>query len=277
MEIRPLIRLITPSLILFLLTPCICFCWGRNAHRLISKKATERERYKEENFFTRNRKKIKKLASAADQRKLRQRGEAIKHYINVESFPLPLKELLSYDYASLKKRLGYRKLRSMGTLPWSITYTRRRLTSALKNKDTTLAILLAADLGHYVADLCQPLHVTKYFDGRGRENRGIHKNFETRLFNRLQTEIKIIPFSMEYLPNNEFVFYKYIEDNLKKIEIIFKKDLLARQKDPLMDEVYYAELKVTLGKMLKTSIQQATELLAKIYFSIQQDLATQKN
>ncbi|MFC1746375.1 hypothetical protein ACFL35_20450 [Candidatus Riflebacteria bacterium] len=154
----------------------------------------------------------------------------------------------------------------------AIVSTRQKLCNAIQNGNTRFAIQLAADLGHYIGDLCQPLHVSKFYDGKSQSARGIHKSFEVILFNQLEKDIKILPFSMEYIPNRETAFHKYIESGLAEIENIFQADLKARKIAPIRGELYFKSLKASLAKMLQKRIQLATELLAGVYYSILQDL-----
>ena len=48
---------------------------------------------------------------------------------------------------------------------------------------------VAGILGHYVADLSQPLHVTENYDGQMTGQKGIHEFFETTLVNEAYPEI----------------------------------------------------------------------------------------
>lgn len=51
-------------------------------------------------------------------------------------------------------------------------------------------LVTAGVLGHYVADLAQPLHVTNNYDGQLTEQKGIHYWFEGNIIDQLYPEIK---------------------------------------------------------------------------------------
>src|SRR3989344_4546454 len=48
---------------------------------------------------------------------------------------------------------------------------------------------LAGEMGHYIGDLSQPLHVTENYDGQDTEQRGIHHFFEETVVEELYPDI----------------------------------------------------------------------------------------
>lgn len=56
-------------------------------------------------------------------------------------------------------------------------------------------LVYAGTLGHYVADLAQPLHVTENYDGQMTEQKGVHHWFEESVIDELYPEIKTEAFN----------------------------------------------------------------------------------
>ena len=53
-----------------------------------------------------------------------------------------------------------------GIVPWQVATMKNQLTAAFRAGDTDRILYLAADLGHYVADACVPLHTTRNYNGQ---------------------------------------------------------------------------------------------------------------
>lgn len=56
-------------------------------------------------------------------------------------------------------------------------------------------IMTAGIMGHYVADLAQPLHVTENYDGQLTEQKGVHHWFEEEVVDQLYPDIKTDAFN----------------------------------------------------------------------------------
>jgi hypothetical protein len=59
------------------------------------------------------------------------------------------------------------------------------MSGAMRDGEWTNAVRFAGALGHYVADLHQPLHCTENFDGRETGNDGIHLRWESEMPTRI--------------------------------------------------------------------------------------------
>ena len=106
-------------------------------------------------------------------------GEARKHYINLEDYQ-EKGEIPAY-WREAVERYDDDFLHAYGTLPWHLTYMKRRLTFAFQAKDVAQILRLSADIGHYMADAHVPLHTTSNYDGQLTDQQGIHALWETRL------------------------------------------------------------------------------------------------
>lgn len=96
-------------------------------------------------------------------------------------------------------------------------------------------LLTAGVLGHYIADLAQPLHVTENYDGQKNKQRGVHKWFEEHALDHLYPEIHKMVY--EKMKSEWEIFHKenekqsvfelsrkLSENSFKKIEELLKKD-----------------------------------------------------
>ncbi len=68
-----------------------------------------------------------------------------------------------------------------GIVPYHLQAMQRRLTNAFKNQDLDQVLRLSAEMGHYVADACVPLHTTSNYNGQLTNQVGIHAFWESRI------------------------------------------------------------------------------------------------
>jgi len=85
-------------------------------------------------------------------------------------------------YADAVARMGGEdSLLRHGIVPWQVARMERQLQAAFAAHDADQVLRLAADLGHYVADACVPLHTTRNYNGQLTGQTGIHSLWESRL------------------------------------------------------------------------------------------------
>ena len=59
----------------------------------------------------------------------------------------------------------------------------------LKNKDIPRFVCASGILSHYVGDACQPLHISRFYDGNDQQSKGVHAKYETNMLDKYSTEI----------------------------------------------------------------------------------------
>lgn len=72
-------------------------------------------------------------------------------------------------------------LSSHGIVPYHLQSMQRRLTNAFREGDYDRIMRLSAEMGHYVADACVPLHTTSNYNGQQTDQVGIHAFWESRI------------------------------------------------------------------------------------------------
>ncbi|MDD2716043.1 MAG: S1/P1 nuclease [Candidatus Wallbacteria bacterium] len=131
----------------------------------------------------RNHEKISFLSALVDDVKKVRADEYPRHFLDFENFPdlgmgLPSKE-------EFYKKYSREFITKNGNLPYAIEDEYAALVDCLKRKDYQSAQQHLGFLSHYCGDLFQPLHMTNYFDGYNRKQRGIHSAFESGLADAL--------------------------------------------------------------------------------------------
>jgi len=128
---------------------------------------------------------------------------------------------ISQNYDSVLALHGSTWVIKQGTLPWAIIIWEDSLKHMFQQRNWSMAMQLSADLGHYVGDAHQPLHITSNYDGKATNQKGVHSRYETDLVGRYQSSIYYSNDSASYvgnISNNVFDFiytdYKYVDSVL---------------------------------------------------------------
>lgn len=168
-------------------------------------------------------------ASDADERKGWDPTEAPKHYIDIDNYPEFIETgTIPQDFDSLVAIHGYSFVIDQGILPWAIINTADSLETAFEANDMHKAMLLAADLGHYVGDSHQPLHITRNYNGQYTNQTGVHSRYESNMINTFQNEIVYTGDSLQYIDNLPDYVFNMIYDNYQYVDSVLYADSVAQ-------------------------------------------------
>ena len=167
--------------------------------------------------------------SDADYRKSSDPTEAPKHYIDIDNYAEFISNgYISQSFDSLVLQHGYSFVMDQGILPWAIMKTFDSLQTAFQNNQFHKAMLLAADLGHYVGDMHMPLHITRNYNGQYTGQTGIHSRFESNMINTYNAQIIYSGDSLIYINDiSDFVF-DLLYNNYNYVDSVLKADSLAK-------------------------------------------------
>jgi hypothetical protein len=165
-------------------------------------------------------------ASDADNRKGNDPTEGPKHFIDIESYPSF--QNLTPNLDSLIALYGASNVTTIGILPWATVRTYDSLVTSLKRGAFASAESIAADLGHYVGDGHQPLHVTVNYDGQNSGNGGIHSRYETTMINAYTSQLFITPVPAVYVRNRFAYVMAYLLVSNSLVDSILLADDGAR-------------------------------------------------
>jgi len=241
--------------------------WGSVGHSLINRNATKH--FPEEiNTFKSWAEFLALHASDADYRKSSDPNEGNKHFIDIDNYPEFFNGTFPRSIDTLIARYGWNYVWQQGILPWATKYTLDSLTAAFQRKDWNKAKLTAADLGHYVADAHQPLHITRNYDGQYTNQRGIHSRYETQMVNRYQSQFSFTPNPAFYVNNPiEFIF-DYIFESYSFLDDLLLADSIAKATaGNVNSDLYYTTLWNLTGTFTKYLFQKASERLASLFYT----------
>ena len=155
--------------------------WGSTGHKIINSNITKcfphSMTYPSDWSFN-----LTNHVSDADNRKGSDPNESPKHFIDIDYYPEFVSHgFINQSYDTNVQIHGSAYVIKQGTLPWAIQWTVDSLRTAFVQRDWNKAMLLSADLGHYVGDGHQPLHITANYDGKITHQKGVHSRYETNL------------------------------------------------------------------------------------------------
>lgn len=217
--------------------------WGNVGHKIINYN-TILTAYPTINFWNTWVDSLRAHASDADNRKQNDPTEGPKHYIDIDNYPeFIANKKISQSFDSLVALHGYNFVMDQGILPWAIINTVDSLTIAFSNNDLHKAMLITADLGHYVGDACMPLHITRNYNGQYSGQSGVHSRYESNMIGTYSSQISYSGDSLSYIENvSEFTF-QMIYQNYVYVDSVLKCDSIAKAfTGSTSSSAYYAKL-----------------------------------
>jgi hypothetical protein len=166
--------------------------------------------------------------SDADKRKSWDPSEKPKHYIDIDDYP----EFLQFGkipqtYDSVVALHGESFVLDKGTLPWATLIAFDSLKSCFQRMDWNKAGLFAADLGHYVADGHQPLHITRNYNGQYSGQKDIHYRYESQMIGNYLDQIAYPDDSAFQIQDISGYVFSYIYFNYKDLDSLLMADSAA--------------------------------------------------
>ena len=172
-------------------------------------------------------------ATRPDSRRMVVPGEAPKHFLDVDRYGDSAAYKLPRTYADAVARYGEDSLLRHGIVPWNVMRMKNQLTAAFKAKDTDHILSLSADLGHYLADACVPLHTTRNYNGQLTGQRGIHGLWESRLPELLSADYDLFSGKAQYIERPTDAIWAAVIRSHAAVDsvLLFEKQLTAQVSD----------------------------------------------
>lgn len=161
--------------------PSAARAWGFYAHQLINRQAVFTLPPEMIGFYKRHIAYLTEQAVAPDKRRYAVPEEGARHFIDLDVYGDSAAYKLPRRWEEAVQQLSPDTLQRHGIVPWHIGLMQYQLTEAFRQHDVTRILRLSAELGHYVADACVPLHTTHNYNGQFTGQRGIHGLWESRL------------------------------------------------------------------------------------------------
>ncbi len=237
--------------------------WGRTGHLIINKNAVQ---FFPVNFNFNWMQQLGDHASDADYRKSSDPNEAPKHYIDIDSYQSFVdSNKIIQDYDSIVSVFGLSKVIDIGILPWTIINTTDSLQAAFEREDYNKAVLIAADLGHYVGDAHMPLHITKNYNGQLTNQYGVHSRYESDMIDKYFSQINYPSDSIPFVDNVSDYVFNMIYGNYIYVDSVLNADKEATTfAGNTNSDQYYQKLWELSGDFTIRLFKHASKALAEL-------------
>lgn len=234
--------------------------WGWNSHEYINEHAVD---YlpREMSVFQEHRDYLREHSTDPDADAL----PGFYHYIDIDYYPEFFTGTLPHDLDSLIALYNLSVIEDNGIVPWIIEELTDSLTNLMAASDWDNVWQTAAELGHYVADSHEPLHLTVNYNGQFTGNNGIHSRYETRMINPRLSEIPLPTGTGVYWPNVIDSVFLFIEEVYPYVDSILIADDLATAQDPNYNTTYFNIMWQELENLTIICIHKAILDLASLW------------
>ena len=171
---------------------------------------------------------LKWYAVAPDYNKDIDSQEFHRHFIDTDYYDVYPFTKIPRNYEDLVSRYGEDKIRKYGIAPWTINETCERIIDLLKKNQFEKAIYNMGVVGHYIADLHNPLHTIINYNGQFTGNDGVHKRWEHRLVDEYVKKIKPVG-NIEDVEDPWSFSMKIVKESFKLHQDILDADTKARK------------------------------------------------
>ncbi len=163
--------------------------------------------------------------SDADYRKNTDPEEGPKHYIDIDNYPEFVSDgRITSTLDSLYLLHTPDFIEGNGFLPWATEAAYDSLVKCFLRGDWERAMLVAADLGHYVGDAHMPLHLTRNYNGQYSGNDGIHYRYESNMIGNFEGEISYEGGPIDPVGNVNAYIFDYIYGNYLYVDSVLAAD-----------------------------------------------------
>ncbi|MCW3121969.1 MAG: Nuclease [Flavipsychrobacter sp.] len=219
---------------LFTISTSHVWAWGVWAHNHINKGAVLALPKEMGMFFYNHSDFITEESTVPDIRKytMGDKTEGRKHYINLEQFNYTSRTMMPKNLHDTEIKYGKDSLDKWGILPWVIQDMMAKLTDAFRNKKKTEILLIAADLGHYIADAHMPLHTTVNHDGKLTGQPGMHAFWESQLPELFGKNYNLYTGDAIYLKDVEQTTWNMIDSSFYLVRPLLYTESKMRKDNP---------------------------------------------
>ena len=129
-----------------------------------------------------------------------------------------------------------------GIVPYQLQIMQKRLTSAFKVSDYDRIMRVSAEMGHYVADACVPLHTTENYNGQLTNQVGIHAFWESRIPELFaEAEFDMVVGTATYIDKPVDYFWNLVLSSHKEVEKVLSLEKELSQTFPSDQQFCYAD------------------------------------
>ncbi len=217
--------------LLFLISGLVTkgYTWGFWAHKRMNRQAVFTLPTSLVGFYKKHIEYISSHAVDPDERKFTIEKEAPRHYIDLDHYGTSPFNNVPRAWPEAVEKFTADTLREYGIVPWHTVRVLAWLTQAFEEQDKEQILQLSADIGHYVADACVPLHTTENYDGQLTGQEGIHAFWESRIPELFGEDYHYFTGKANYLNKPLHRIWQAVLESHSKVDSVLQIDRQLRQ------------------------------------------------
>ena len=201
--------------------------WGYEGHRRINYIASFQLKGDLGRFLSKHAELLKLYGPVPDYIKGIDRNGYHHHFIDADYYDTFPFDNIPRQRSDFYQKYGDEIIKKMGDAPWYIEKLCDRIIYLMKNNRFEEALFNMGELGHYIADLHQPLHVIKNYNGKETGNEGVHFRWEIRLIDEYVRRIDPIG-EIEKVKDPISYAFKIVKESFSYHQEILLADTKAR-------------------------------------------------
>ena len=246
---------------ILLVVPAPAAAWGFEAHKFIMSRAISLLPAQIRPFFEANRAFV--VERAIDPDLWRTAGweeEHPRHFVDIDAYgPYPFKDL-PHDFDEAVQKHGRDFVLKNGTLPWRTEEIYRKLVEAFTQKagySRDNIKFFSAVIGHYVGDAHVPFHAALNYDGQLTQQWGIHSRFESELFERYRSRLRVLPKPIVRIENPREFIFDSLTSGFPYVQQVLDADRAAVAGREVYDNTYFSMMFAKLQPVLETRLAES--------------------
>jgi hypothetical protein len=240
--------------------------WGERGHKLINAAAVENLPEPLRSYFLARKEYLVEHAIDPDLLANDDASERPHHYTDLDADD-------SFPFLNLRRQFVVERAGPThwqlphGDSIWQIERFTLRLADSLQRRRWEDADRDAIFAAHYAADLTQPLHTIKNYDGQFTGQKGVHARFETDLVNALADGWRLRPRPAIFEPDLRARIFREMTESFSYRNVVFASDHLAVSGRNYLDPQYYATFYKLAGPLAEKRLEAGASFVSSLWYT----------
>src|SRR5271157_2543686 len=240
--------------------------WGDRGHKLVNAAAVDNLPQPLRSYFEARKVYLIEHASDPDLLAHDDAAERPHHYTDLDADD-------TYPFPNLRRQFVLQRAAPMfwqlrnGDSLWQIERFTLRLADSLRHRRWQAADEDAVFVAHYAADLTQPLHTVKNYDGQLTGQQGVHARFETELVNALADGWQLRPRPAVFEPDLRARIFREMTESFSYRNVVFASDHTAVSGRNYLDPQYYAVFYKLAGPLAEKRLEAGASFVSSLWYT----------
>jgi hypothetical protein len=240
--------------------------WGDGGHKLVNAAAIDNLPQPIRSYFAARKVYLIEHASDPDLLAHDDAAERPHHYTDLDADD-------TYPFPNLRRRFVLERAAPMfwqlrnGDSLWQIERFTLRLADSLQHRRWLAVDQDAVFAAHYAADLTQPLHTVKNYDGQLTGQKGVHARFETDLVNALANGWRLKPQPAIFLPDLRGRIFEEAIASFNCRNLVFASDRIAVSGRTYLDPQYSAAFYKLAGPLAEKRLSAGASFVSSLWYT----------